>query len=171
MEMFRRSLLRSSAIGVVAVAAAGCSTLSQTFDSTLKTVVDDINLGAQAAVTLLSQLSGLNISSATMTTISGIVNDISGVATGVDGVSSTAAAQPWVTKLATYVNMLIPIVSAIPGIPGVVGMVLAGLSALAPGLATILNMALPASAPPVPGQPAMSLPQARLVLSTYTMKK
>jgi hypothetical protein len=167
--MLRRNfLIATTAI----VPITGCSTIAQTFDSKLSLLVSDVTLIANGVSSLLPTIGSIaGLSDTVKSTIQLAIDGIREVANQIKGVTSTAAGQPWIQKLETYLNAIVSALSMLP-LPPQVSVILQAATVLLPILETIVGLLTnltPATARVQSG--AMSPDAARAALALAAAKK
>ena len=155
----RMVLLGSTALG-------GCAT----FNANAGKVATDVGLIADGLKGVLTQLGSLNIPQLTpsvMSTVGSAVASLEALAQQIAAASSTAAQQPLVQQIYTYVSRIVavltPILAAIPATAGI-AVALQAAQVLLPIIFAAVNLVLPASAPAVPGSIPLTPDEARLIL-------
>ena len=140
----RRSLLRSSALGGVGLALAGCATvqgtIGQTLDTDLATAVKYARSIAGGVAAVLPYLPSVGLSAEMQSLIQAASAGVTQVATDLAGVLTEASAQPLVEKLATYVGVVVSALSTLAGLPPVVQTILAALKVAVPAILSVLNI-------------------------------
>lgn len=156
----RMVLLGSTAL------VCGCAA----FNANVGKVATDVSLIADGLKGVLAQLGSLNIVQLTpsvMSTVGTAVASLEALAQQIAAASSTAAQQPLVQQIYTYVSKIIevltPILAVIPATAGI-AVALQAVQVLLPIIFAAVNLVLPASAVPVQGVSIMSPDQARLIL-------
>jgi hypothetical protein len=147
--MIRRILSPILAL-FAAVSIAACSTNSdgtKTINApTVATVSADVSLvagGLQNALKAAAAVPNLNIPTDTLNIAQASLAGLQGAAQSIAGASSTAAAQPMVQQVETYVNAFVGAVSAVPGLPDSVRAYLQAANVLLPVIEIAVNMAVP----------------------------
>jgi hypothetical protein len=160
--MITRRLLVSAAPAVaLAPLLAACA--GKTVDQSIATVVTDVSTianGLQGTLTQLGALGVAGLTPAIVSTVGNYVADLQQVATQVSGATTTAAAQPLVQKVETYVNTIVSTLALIP-LPPPISTALQAAAILLP----VIEVAVGLLVPPTNGaSPGMTPDQARLVL-------
>lgn len=158
----RRFLFSTVAPAAVLVSLSGCATIGQALDSTLASVVADVQTAVSGAGAILPYLAGLNLPAAVTSTVQTVLADLQTVASSIAGVATQAAAQPLVQKLATYVGTLVATLlgAGVTGLPAIVTTILQALQVLIPAIAAAIGMVGVAAAAPT----NMSVGSARAYL-------
>lgn len=157
--MLRRNLL----IATPALALGACNTIN--IDKTLATVAADANLIAGGLKGVLAQLGPLNIPGLDTAILGKAATAIAGiqtVAASLTGVTSTAAAQPLVQKIESYVNVVVSALASLP-LPPPISTAIQAAAILLPIIEIAVGLAVPASA--AKASPAMDANMARVILS------
>lgn len=157
----RKFLLRSSALVGAGASLSACASVSQWVDSNLGQVVADANLVNSGVKYILSQFSGLvGLDQGTVTTITGIADDINAVVQALAGTYTESNAKPLVERLATLLTSFATVAGTFVGLPPIVGTVLEAALVLIPAIEKVLGIA-GVQAPKAAG---MNPDQARVVL-------
>jgi hypothetical protein len=104
MNISRRSLLSAVA------AAPLLSACAATIDQNVQNVISDVNILANGLRGMIPQLTALNLPGLTsnvMGTVDAAIAGIQSVAAAVSAVTTTAAAQPLIQKIETYLNTIV----------------------------------------------------------------
>lgn len=157
--MLRRNLLLCTAL----VPVAACATL----DTTLATVAADTNTIALGLKGVLAQLGTLNIPGLTtsvMATVGTAISSLQSVAAAIAGTTTTAAAQPLVQKIESYVNTVVGALALLP-LPPPISTALEAAAILLPLIETAVGLATNSVMRPRGVMPGMTPDQARLILA------
>jgi hypothetical protein len=162
--MHRRSIL----LGSAAAGLGACAT----FDASAGQVATDVKAIADALQESVAEMGSMTIpglTQATLTAVAAQLSNVQALATQIAAASTTAAQQPLVQKISTYVSailaVLIPVLSAIPAAQGIAGPLL-GVQALLPAIFALVGMI----APPAAARPTMTAAQARVVVYAMAAK-
>jgi hypothetical protein len=159
----RRRLFSSAAIGALTLGLGACA--SQPVDTTLATVAADVNTIAAGLKGVLTQLGTMSIAGLTpaiVSTVGTAIANIQSVAAAVSTATTTAAVQPLVQKIETYLNAVISALAAILLRPPI-STALQAAAILLPVVEAAIGLVTNA-VPMQMGASAMTADQARLIL-------
>lgn len=157
--MLRRAFL-------VAVPLGACSTIT---DSGVGKIAQDVNIlatGLNGVLTQLGNISILGLTPAIMSTVGSAIASIQALAVSISTATSTAAAQPLVQKIETYVNTVVSALAVLP-LPPAIALALQAASILLPIIETAVGLLV--TAKPMLGN-AMNPDEARIILRGYALK-
>lgn len=132
--MYRRALLRSTAIAPVAALGACANATGSNFNQLLAIAMADVSAIVTGLTSVLKQLaaSSLGISSSLLATISGYVTGAQTVASSLQSATSAATAQPLLSQLESYLNATVSALASIPLIPQPISGILQAASLVLP---------------------------------------
>lgn len=153
--MLRRNML----IAVPVLTVAGCQVPAS---QTISNVVSDVQIigdGLQGVFAQLGQLSLPALTPSIMSTVGNAITNLQKVAAALGAVNTTAAAQPLVKKIETYVNAVVSALAMLP-LPPPISTAIQAAAILLPIIETAVGLAIPQT----PKASSMSPAQARMVL-------
>lgn len=154
---------RREVLGLLAAAPlAGCAGSTTTGSVIAGQVVTDVGLIATGLAGALPGLVGAGLSTSTVATVGGYVNQLQSLASSVTTALTTTSAQPVIQQVLSVVEEIAAVAG--PSLPPPWGLAVSAAEVLLPVLASAVGLVMTQTA--TAAAPAMTPAEARLVLAS-----